>query len=117
MMRNVLRGEVSQKTDNNVLFHIGNIEFTVAGYREAASYACIRPDDLMISLYGQPTKYANNLSGTITKIVDSGLALQVTVDVPPEFVCLVNRRDLSEMKLVERKLVIISFKPESVHIF
>ncbi|MFC2015240.1 TOBE domain-containing protein, partial [Chloroflexota bacterium] len=59
----------------------------------------------------------NSLRGTITRIVDRGSVIYVTVTVPPSFTCLVLRRSLQETGLEEGNPAFISFETGDVNVF
>jgi molybdopterin-binding protein len=59
----------------------------------------------------------NSFCGTITHIADRGSTFYLTVNLPPDFICLVTRRSLDEMGLAEGQKVYITFKASAVHIF
>jgi len=49
--------------------------------------------------------------------MDRGSTLYLTVNVPPDFICLVTRRSFEEMDLAEGKKIYITFKATAIHIF
>ena len=59
----------------------------------------------------------NSFTGTITRIADRGSVVYVTVDVPPEFTCLILHRSFEEMGIEEKQEVFIAFKASSVNVF
>ena len=85
--------------------------------KQEAGHACIRPDDIDLSIDLSRRDGPNNLTGRVARIEDRGTASYVIVDVPPEMRCLVPRRRLSEMQLTPGQNVRITFDPDSVHVF
>ncbi len=59
----------------------------------------------------------NSFKWTITHILDKGSILYLTVDVPPELVCLVTRRSYDEMNLNKGGEVHVTFKTSAVYVF
>jgi molybdate transport system ATP-binding protein len=117
MMRNIFSGEAERRQSGETIFRTEGAEFKVQDYREGSSYAGIRPDDIAISTAEMGLSNANTFSGRITRIVNKGLTLYVTVKAPPDFCCLVTRREYIEMDLKEGKQVRITFRADTVHLF
>jgi molybdate transport system ATP-binding protein len=117
MMRNILPGELIRENESRGIFHTGSMKFTVITRKEAAAYACIRPDDVALytdlSVQNEPNSYI----GAVVNIEDRGTAFHVFVDVPPEICCLVSHREFSKMNLQTGQNVKITLNPDSLHVF
>jgi len=117
MMRNIFAGKLIRKTGDDIVFQANGIDFSVPVYQEGISHAGVRADDITISPEDMTQLDANTFSGTITRIIDRGQILYVTVGVPPDFCCLVTRHDCTKMDLKEGKRVRITFKADSIRLF
>ena len=80
-------------------------------------HASIRPEDILISREPLHSSTFNSFQGTITRIADRGSVVYLTVNVPPEFTCLILHRSLEEMGLEEKQQVFITFKASAVNVF
>jgi len=117
MARNIFKGEVSDSSEGQSVFCAEEVELAVVTTRRGRLHASIRPEDILISKEPLPSSSVNSFQGTITRIVDRGSVIYVTVDVPPEFTCLVLRRSLKEIGLKEKEKVFITFKASDVNVF
>ncbi len=112
MTRNIFAGEVQDG-----FFHTGDAKLAVATARHGKRCASIRPEDIWLSREPQNTDTLNSLEGTITRIADRGSVAYVTVNVPPEFTCLILHRSLEEMNLKEEQKAFVIFKASAVNVF
>jgi molybdate transport system ATP-binding protein/molybdate/tungstate transport system ATP-binding protein len=71
----------------------------------------------MISKEPLPSSTLNCLTGTVSRISDRGSLVYITVNVPPEFTCLVLHPSFEEMNLAEKQEVFIGFKVSAVNLF
>jgi len=117
MTRNIFAGEVIEKDDGNTVFHTEGAELAVVTDLRGRLHASIRPEDILISPELLHSSARNSFGGIITHIADKGSTLYVTVNLPPDFICLVTRRSFEEMGLDEGQKVYITFKASAVHIF
>ena len=117
MMRNIFTGAAGQGPGGGAVFRTGGIELAAGSYKERAGHACVRPEDIAIVPESPSGSACNAFTGTITRIAGKGLNLYVTVSVPPDFCCLVNKSDMIGMGLKEGNQVRISFRKDAVHLF
>ena len=117
MVRNIFTGEVVEKDDGIIVFCTEDTELVVVTDLRGKSHASVRPEDILISPEPLRSSARNSFCGTITHIADRGSTLYLTVNLPPDFICLVTRRSLEEMGLAEGQRVYITFKASAVHIF
>ena len=115
--RNIFEGEVSDNSEGQDVFCVDGAKLAVVTTQRGRLHASIRPEDILISREPLDSNTLNNLEGTITRIVDRGTLIHVTVNVPPEFSCLILHRSLVEMGLEEKQKVFITFKVSDVNIF
>jgi molybdopterin-binding protein len=117
MTRNIFVGRAERKPGGDTIFRVDGTEFIIATDAYGTHHASIRPEDILLS--GEPIRSSarNCFPGTITKVVDRGSTLYVTVDIPPELSCLVTRHSFEEMELHQGKKVFLTFKASAVHLF
>ncbi|MFC1953488.1 ATP-binding cassette domain-containing protein [Chloroflexota bacterium] len=117
LTRNIFEGEVTAGHEGQAVFSVEGTDLTASTELRGKTSATIRPEDILLS--GEPVASGslNNLQGTVTRIVDRGSVIYVTVSVPPDFTCLILRRSLQETGLEEGKTAFIAFEAGDVNIF
>ena len=115
--RNIFEGEVSDNSDRQSVFSVEGVKLAVVTTRRGRLHASIRPEDILISTEPLHSGPFNSFQGTITHIADRGSVAYLTVNVPPEFTCLILHRSLEEIGLEEKQKVFITFKASAVNIF
>ena len=117
MARNIFAGEVIDKGNGTVIFRTEGTDLAVVTDLRGKFHASVRPEDILISAEPLHSSARNSFGGVITHITDKGSIFYLTVNVPPDFICLVTRRSLEEMELTEGGKVYITFKATATHIF
>jgi len=117
MARNIFTGEVIGRDNGSATFRTKGTELAVVTDFRGKLHASVRPEDILISNEPLQSSARNCFGGTITNIADRGSTLYLTVNLPPDFICLVTRRSFEEMELAEGKKVYITFKATAIHIF
>lgn len=117
-VRNIFRGEI-RPTDRDGfrMVSLDGLDVAVVTERTGSVHASLRPEDIVLSLAPLRSSARNCFRGRIVDIADRGTLIYVTVDVPPNFTCVITRRSLEEMALREDKEVHLAFKASAVHIF
>ena len=117
MARNIFSGEVIDKGNGTTVFRTEGVELAVVTELRGKLHASVRPEDILISTEPLHSSARNSFGGIITHIADRGSTHYITVNLPPDFICLVTRRSLEEMRLAEGKKIYITFKATAIHIF
>jgi len=117
LTRNIFEGEVQDGPGEHNVFCMEEAKLAVATDLRGRRHASIRAEDILISKEPIHTNGFNSLVSTITRIADRGTFVHVTVNVPPEFTCLILHRSLEEMGLEEKQNVFIAFKASAVNVF
>ncbi len=117
MARNIFTGEVIDRGVGTTIFCTKEIELAVVTDLRGRWHASVRPEDILISPEPLYSSARNSFGGTITYIADRGSTLYLTVNLPPDFICLVTRRSFEEMGLAEGQKVYITFKASAIHVF
>jgi molybdopterin-binding protein len=117
MARNIFTGEVVDRGNGNTVFSTEGTELAVVTDLRGSLHASIRPEGILVSPEPLYSSARNSFCGVITRVIDKGSTLYFTVNLPPDFICLVTRRSFEEMELAEGKKVYITFKATAVHVF
>ena len=117
MTRNIFAGEISDSPERQSIFCVDGVKLAVVTTRRGRLHASIRPEDVLISREPLHSNPFNSFQGIITHIANRGSVVHLTVNVPPEFTCLILRRSLEEMGLEEKQQVFITFKASAVNVF
>lgn len=115
--RNILIGQVITNRKGDSIFRTKGVDLVVATELRGNWHASIRPEDILISTEPLSSSARNSFYGTITDIADKGSTVYLTVNLPPDFICLVTRRSFEDMGLKEGSNVYITFKASAVHLF
>jgi len=117
LTRNVFAGHAKQVENGHVSVDIGGINLMVTTDARGPVHLALRPEDILLSPDHLRSTARNAFEGTITRVMDRGETLYVTVTVPPDFVCLVTRQAQEELSLREGVRVWITFKASAIHVF
>jgi len=117
MARNIFPGEVIDKGNGTAVFRTEGAELAIVTELKGKLHASVRPEDILVSTEPLHSSARNSFGGVITHVADRGSTLYLTVNLPPDFICLVTRRSFDEMELGEGKKVYITFKATAIHIF
>ena len=117
-MENIIPGVIVSNEAGLVTIDIGS------GVLEAISpysvgervYACIRPEDIILSPLKSQTSVRNSFLGGITRVAWLGPLNRVEIDCGFQLVALVTKRSAEELGLEEGKETYASFKATGVHI-
>ncbi len=117
LTRNIFAGEVTDGDDEAAIINIEGTPIAVVTDLRGRHQAAVRPEDILLSAEPLRSSARNSFRGTITRIASKGSTVHLTVDVPPEFICLVTRRSFEDMDLKEGGDVYVTFKASAVHVF
>ena len=117
MTRNIFAGEVRDGDDEGAIVDIGGTLIQAVTSLRGHRHASVRPEDILISTQPFVSSARNSFMGVITDVVSKGSTVCLTVNVPPDFVCLVTRRSFAEMELKKGGKVYVTFKASAVNVF
>ncbi len=81
-------------------------------------HACIRPEDILVSLKPLDSSARNAFQGTIVEVSNTGAVINVGVDVHGVmFTAAITRRSFYDMGLEVGRHIFITFKTVDVHVF
>jgi len=117
LSRNIFLGKASNTDNGYVFVDIGGIKLMAVTELRGRVHLALRPEDIFISREPLRSTARNSFEGTVIDIVDKGTVMHVTVNVPPDFICLVTRQAFEELALRKGMRVWVTFKASAIHIF
>ena len=117
LSRNLFTGEATELGAGQAMVDIGGIQIMALTDARGRVHVSLRPEDVFISTEPLQSTARNSFAGTITELVDRGAVVNVTVTVPPDFICLVTRQAAAELDLRKGARVWITFKASAIHVF
>jgi ABC-type Fe3+/spermidine/putrescine transport system ATPase subunit len=115
MAKNIFRGEIQRAGDRHV-FTSEEVKFETPEHPLEPCFAVIRPEDIRLSTEPILESGCNNLRGTIKSIVDNGATVSVSVDLPPQFSCLLSRGTSEELNPKLGQEMYVVFKADVVRL-
>jgi len=115
-LENLFRGKVKKVNDISV-FDTGKITIEVVTDKEGMVYAAIDPRDIILSLQPISSSARNSFFGEITRIVDEGSCVSMTMRAGEEFKVKITRESFLGMKLGVGSRVCLTFKSTAVEVF
>jgi len=115
---NIIDGVIASNEEKVVTIDIGNYVIeAISEYSTGEEVcACIRSEDITLSLSRLSSSARNSFSGEISRVVSTGPISLVETDCGFRLVALVTRRSADEMGLEKGKHVYVSFKATGVHV-
>ena len=117
-MQNILAGTVASNDDGVIAIEINGTQIQAISDLEPGSqvYACIRPDEIILSAQSEKTSARNAYTATITRIVTSNPLVNVHMDCGFPLVALITVKSTHEMGLQVGGTIYASFKATRVHV-
>lgn len=117
LSRNIFTGKAEEGEDGSCLVDIGGIKLAATTELRGKVRLSLRPEDIIISKEPLHSTARNCFEGVVSDIAHRGAVVYVTVNVPPEFICLITRQAFEELGLKEGVSVWITFKASAIHVF
>jgi len=117
LTRNILSGRVMGIENGCTLINIGGIQLRATTEAKGEVRLSLRPEDILISKEPLQSTARNCFLGVVSDIADRGSVIYVTVNLPPDFVCIITRQAFDELKLRKGVEVWITFKASAIHVF
>ena len=117
-IENFIDGVIVSSEDKVVAIDIrGRIIEAISDYvvGERVS-ACVRPEDITLSLSKIPSSARNSFIGEVIRTASAGPLSRIEIDCGFPLVCLVTKRSVEELSLAEGKQVHATFKATGVHV-
>jgi tungstate transport system ATP-binding protein len=117
-MENILEGAIIANNEGIVTVDIGGSAIQAVSNYPAAKevYACIRPEDITLSLSTTQSSARNSFHAEVTRVTTIGPISRVEVDCDFRLVALVTRLSVEELNLQVGREVYATFKATGVHI-
>jgi molybdenum ABC transporter ATP-binding protein len=117
LSRNIFTGEAEEGEDGHACVDVGGIKLRVITESRDKVRLSLRPEDIIISKEPLHSTARNCFEGVVSDIVHRGAVVYVTVNLPPNFICLITRQSFEELELRKGVSVWITFKASAVHVF
>lgn len=116
MAVNVFPGVAHREGDGTTVFTVEGVRLRVDAGIDGGCFAAIRPENILISK-SLPDDRVNVFPAVITRIINKGSIVNLTVDLPPSLICLLTRRIYDEMNLAVGQRVCLTIPSSSVSLF
>jgi len=117
LSRNIFTGEAEEGEDGHVFIDIDGVKLRGVTDLRGEVRLSLRPEDIIISKEPLYSTARNCFQGVVSDIAYRGAVVYVTVNVPPNFICLITRQSFEELGLREGVRAWITFKASAVHVF
>lgn len=117
LSRNIFTGKAEEGEDGHACVDVGGIKLRAITELEGKVRLSLRPEDIIISKEPLHSTARNCFEGVVSDIAYRGAVVYVTVNVPPDFICLITRQAFEELGLKEGVSVWITFKASAMHVF
>ncbi len=117
-VENIIEGTIVSNESGTVAIETAGklIEAISDGAIGEKVLACIRPEDIILSLARLSSSAKNSFLGEITRLVSMGPLTRIDMDCGFPLVCLVTKRSAEELGLDRGKQVYATFKATGVHV-
>ncbi|MFC2033946.1 ABC transporter ATP-binding protein [Chloroflexota bacterium] len=117
-VENVIDGVLISNEDKIVTIETkGGVIEAVSDYPTGESVsACIRPENITLSLSKSSSSARNSFSGKVKRVISTGPLSRVEIDCGFPLVCLITRKSAAELDLNKDKEVYATFKATEVHV-
>ncbi|MFP3898861.1 MAG: ATP-binding cassette domain-containing protein [Dehalococcoidia bacterium] len=117
LTRNILSGRVVGIEDGCTIIDTGGAQLRAVTEARGEVRLSLRPEDIFVSKESFASTARNRFLGVVSDIADRGPVIYVSVNVPPDFVCVITRQAFDELQLSEGVTVWITFKASAIHVF
>ncbi len=118
-MENIIETQVTSSREGVVSLDASKqrVIEAAAGYPAGEKvFACIRPENIVLSLNQVSSSARNSFAGKIIALLPEGPLMRIKVDCGFPLVVLVMKQSAEEMELRKEKQVFVSFKATAVHV-
>ncbi len=116
---NIIEGTSKYDPESRLaIINCGSFEIQAATLREGKVKACIRPEDVAISIIPPKSSIRNILGGKVSEIQDQGplVRLKVIIDGDQEVSAFITHQSFIDLKIHINKEVFIGFKAAAIQI-
>ncbi|MFC2005756.1 ABC transporter ATP-binding protein [Chloroflexota bacterium] len=117
-VENIMDGVIVSNDEKVVTIDIkGKLIEAISDYAAGEEVlACVRPEDITLSLSKVPSSARNSFAGKVTQAVSTGPLTHVEIDCSFPLVCLITKKSAEELYLTKGKQVYATFKATRVHV-
>lgn len=115
-IENIFRGKIVKEKDTTFL-DLRKIKIEVVTELENEVWACLKPEEILLSNEPLHSSARNSFLGKIVKIEEKGALVSVTVDCGIPFIVALTKRSLNDLNLTLEKMAYLTFKATAVHVF
>jgi tungstate transport system ATP-binding protein len=116
---NIIDGIIVSSEEGMVAVDIGDNKIieAISNYPVGEEvYACVRPENITLTLSKTTSSARNSFIGQITQVVSVGLLSRIEINCGFQLVALVTKRSAEELDLEKGKQVYATFKATGVHV-
>jgi molybdopterin-binding protein len=117
LSRNIFSGTVVATENGCTLIEVGGTKLRATTQAKGEVRLSLRPEDILISKQPLQSTARNCFLGVVSDIADRGSVSYITVNLPPDFICIITRQALDELELRKGVEVWITFKASAIHVF
>jgi len=117
LSRNIFTGRAEEGEDGHTVVDIGGIKLRAMTELKGKVRLSLRPEDIIISNEPLHSTARNCFEGVVSDIAYRGAVVYVTVNMPPDFICLITRQAFEELGLKKGVSVWVTFKASAIHVF
>jgi molybdopterin-binding protein len=117
LSRNIFSGTVVGTEDGCAIIDIGGTKLRATTEAKGEVRLSLRPEDILLSKEPLQSTARNCFLGVVSDIADRGPVSYITVNLPPDFVCIITRQAFDELKLRKGVEVWTTFKASAIHVF
>lgn len=114
----ILEGVIVKKEDNLCFIRVGEkILEAVSPYDAGAGvFACIRPEDVVVSRHTDPNSARNHFKARISNIEHWGLEYKLSLDCGFNLIASLTRQSIENLGLKKDEDIFASFKATAIHL-
>lgn len=117
MAVNVFPGRTEEGPAGTSTFVVADARLLTRSTVEGPCWAAIRPDSIQLVATSSEAGPDNRFTGQISRIINKGSVVEVTVDLPPAMTCLLTRHGFDQLDLAVGRPVCLVVPPAAVHLF
>ena len=117
-VENIIDGVVTSNEEKAVTIDIGGATIEAISDLSVGEEicACVRPEDITLTLSKTPSSARNSFSGKIVRVISIGPLMRVQIDCGFPLVALVTTKSAEELGLKSGRRVCASFKATGIHV-
>jgi len=117
-VENIINGVIISNDEGVAAIDIGgNVIEAISDYTIGEEVcACVRPEDITLTLSKVQSSARNSFVGEITRLVSIGSITRIEIDCGFQLIALVTKKSAEELNLERSRQVYATFKATGVHV-